>query len=299
MKILNFGSLNIDHVYQVEKFVEAGETISSSRYNIFPGGKGLNQSIALARAGAEVYHAGMIGEDGCFLKEICNKNNVNTDFIRTISKPTGQALIQVDAKGENCIILYPGSNFCITTEFIDEVLEHFGKDDYLLLQNEINLIDYIIVKAHERGMKIILNPAPMDKKVFTYNLKYVDYLIVNETECFGLTGARELEKALMILEEEFKDITVILTRGSDGLIYKSNNKILRLNAYKVRAVDTTAAGDTFIGYFIAVLSQGKEVEIALEYATKASAITVSREGASVTIPTMEEVINFDETLNKR
>lgn len=292
VKILNFGSLNLDNVYQVEKFVEPGETISSLNYNIFAGGKGLNQSIALAKAGVEVYHAGLIGKDGILLKDTCNKNNVNTEFIKITNNPTGHAVIQVDGHGENSIILYPGANFAMTKEFVDEVLDNFSRGDYIILQNEINLLDYIIDRAHSKGMVIILNPAPMNKRVFNYNLNYVNYLIVNETECFGLTGNKDIEKSLESLQSKFEDIVIIATLGENGSVYKDKNKTLKVKAYKVDVVDTTAAGDTFIGYFIACLSKWESVETSLELATKASAITVSRAGASTTIPTIEEVMNF-------
>lgn len=162
MKVLNFGSLNIDFVYRLEHIAHPGETISSYNLEIFPGGKGLNQSVALARAGADVYHAGMIGEDGEFLRDICRKSGVNTDNIKQIEIRTGNAIIQVADSGDNCIVLYPGANREITTDFIDSVLSVFGKDDVLLLQNEINLVDYLIDASKKKGMKVILNPSPFD-----------------------------------------------------------------------------------------------------------------------------------------
>lgn len=163
MKILNFGSLNIDYTYSVDHIVHPGETITSGSLEVFPGGKGLNQSIALARAGADVYHAGLIGEDGIFLRDLCRESGVKTGYIRETETRTGNAIIQVSEKGENCIILYPGANREQTEEYIDEVLKGFGEGDVLLLQNEINLLDYLISKGAEKGMKIVLNPSPFDE----------------------------------------------------------------------------------------------------------------------------------------
>ena len=183
MKILNFGSLNIDYVYSVSHFVEKGETISSNTLDVFPGGKGLNQSIALGRAGGDVYHAGIIGEDGRFLSELLCDAEVDTRYLR-ISEDvrTGNAVIQKDRKGDNCIILYGGANQAVTKEMADQVLREFHEGDCLILQNEISEIPYIVEKAHERGMQIVLNPSPMDEKIFDINLNHIDCFILNEVE---------------------------------------------------------------------------------------------------------------------
>lgn len=183
MKVLNFGSINIDYVYKVDHFVQKGETISSSNLSIFSGGKGLNQSIALSRAGADVYHAGVVGIDGTFLIEQLKEAKVNTDYIYiSDSIRTGNAIIQNDKKGDNCILLYGGANKSITSEMINKTLSYFKKDDWLVLQNEINEIPYIVEKAHEIGMKIVLNPSPMNDAIFDINLNYVDCFIMNEIE---------------------------------------------------------------------------------------------------------------------
>lgn len=150
MQILNFGSLNIDYTYSLTHIVRPKETISSQKLEVFPGGKGLNQSVALARAGSEVYHAGCIGEDGKFLEELCRENGVRTEYIKTGSERTGNAIIQVADNGENSIILFPGSNRCLTPADVDEVLEHFGEGDILLLQNEINQLSYLIQRGAEK-----------------------------------------------------------------------------------------------------------------------------------------------------
>ncbi|MCI7093143.1 MAG: PfkB family carbohydrate kinase, partial [Lachnospiraceae bacterium] len=165
-KILCFGSLNIDHVYSVDHFVAKGETLSSQKLETFTGGKGLNQSVALARAGAETYHAGAIGPDGSFLLDMMKEAGVHTDYVTMIPDAhTGHAIIQRDKEGDNCILLYGGTNQLITKEQADSVLNHFSAGDYLVLQNEINQLPYIVEKAHALGMTIVLNPSPMNEKV--------------------------------------------------------------------------------------------------------------------------------------
>ena len=158
MKVLNFGSLNLDHTYQVPHIVAPGETLTSLGLAIHPGGKGLNQSVALAKAGAEVFHAGQIGEDGEMLRKVCADSGADVRFIRNVETRTGNAIIQVDINGQNCIILYPGANRCMEKGFIDEVLGAFSEGDYLLLQNEINNLPHIIDSAYAKGMKIHVYP---------------------------------------------------------------------------------------------------------------------------------------------
>ena len=178
MKVLNFGSLNLDYTYQVESILIPGETQASKRRDIFCGGKGLNQSIALAKAGVPVYHAGMIGDEGGVLLDACRENGVNTDFIRKIDGPSGHTIIQVD---RNCILLYGGANRSITREFVDQVLDSFEEGDMILLQNEINELDYIIDRAYEKGMMIVLNPSPYDSALDSCDLSKVSLFLVNET----------------------------------------------------------------------------------------------------------------------
>ena len=158
MKVLNFGSLNIDYVYSVEDFVKKGETISSNKLNVFSGGKGLNQSISLSKAGVNVCHAGMIGHDGTFLEKTLKQSGVDIKYLKkSESVRTGNAIIQNNRQGDNCIILYGGANQEITKGFVDTVLREFASEDWLVLQNEINEIPYIVEQAHKKGMKIILN----------------------------------------------------------------------------------------------------------------------------------------------
>lgn len=171
MKVLNFGSLNIDLVFSVDHILVPGETTSSFTLNMYPGGKGLNQSIALSRAGAVVYHAGMIGEDGKMLLDLLEKDGVNCNYVCITNEKTGTAFIQVEHSGQNSIVLYGGANRKITKEYVDRVLNNFGKGDIILLQNEINCLDYIIEKSFEKKMTIVFNPSPIDNDLFQYDLK--------------------------------------------------------------------------------------------------------------------------------
>lgn len=287
-RVLNFGSLNMDHVYQVKHFVMPGETISSDNLQHFCGGKGLNQSIALARAGACVYHAGAIGQDGMLLKEQLEKDGAATDYLQIRKElGTGHAIIQVDENGQNCIILYGGANQSITREQVKETLGGFAEGDILLLQNEINELAYIMELAGEKGLHIFLNPSPCDEKVRNLPLELVDTFLLNEVEGEQITG--EKEAVLDALREKFPKAHIVLTLGSKGAIYADQKKRIVREAEKVKAVDTTAAGDTFTGYYIASVSEGKSIEEALDLATRAAAIAVTRHGAVPSIPYLEEL----------
>lgn len=290
MKVLNFGSLNLDYVYQVESILIPGETQASKDRQTFCGGKGLNQSIALAKAGIPVYHAGMIGEEGDILLETCKENGVNTEFIRQIPGPGGHTVIQVDKDGQNCILLFGGANRSITREFVDEVLASFEKGDIILLQNEINELDYIIDKAYEKGMMIILNPSPFDDNLKSCDLTKVSLFLVNEIEGYQITGEKEPEKILAAVKEKYPSAKIVLTLGGEGSVYQDETGIYRQGIFKVKAVDTTAAGDTFTGYFISSIIDGMPVQEGLELAAKASAIAVSRPGATASIPLKKEVL---------
>lgn len=294
MKILNFGSLNIDYVYSLSHFVQKGETITSDMLNVFAGGKGLNQSIALSRAGGNVYHAGAIGADGLFLEEILNEAGVDTRFLMKCEDTrTGNAIIQKDREGDNCIILYGGANQAITKEMADEVLSAFGEGDWLFLQNEISEISYMVKKAHERGMRIVLNPSPMNEKILGINLNYIDCFILNEVEAHALVQ-EDADKAALLnqLKERFPHAEIVLTLGEKGSVYAGAEGIAEQKAYQVATVDTTAAGDTFLGYYMAGRLQGESVKEALDMAARASAIAVSKKGAAPSIPKRDEVLHF-------
>ena len=290
MKVLNFGSLNLDYVYQVESILIPGETQASKSRQIFCGGKGLNQSIALAKAGIPVYHAGLIGEGGEPLLEVCKENGVNTEFIRQIPGPCGHTVIQVDRNGQNCILLFGGSNRSMTKEFVDSVLDSFDEGDIILLQNEINELDYIIDRAYKKKMMIILNPSPFDSALEKCDLTKISLFLMNEIEGFQITGEKEPDRILAKVKELYPKSKVVLTLGGDGSVYQDETGIYRQGIFKVKAVDTTAAGDTFTGYFISSVIDGMPVQDGLKLAAKASAIAVSRAGATASIPVRSEVV---------
>lgn len=290
MKILNFGSLNLDLVYQMPHFIRAGETLSSTAFNKNVGGKGLNQSVALAKAGAEIYHAGLIGEDGEMLRAFLAENGVDTRFVRTIDQPSGHAVIQVEPAGNNCIFLFGGANQCVTEAFIQEALEPFGEGDFLVLQNEINMIDKIIEAAYAKGMQVVLNPSPIADNLKELPLEKISWFILNEIEGGELSGETDPDKILDKLTELYPHAQIVLTLGGDGSVYCGKGQRIRQQVYKVQAVDTTAAGDTFTGFFFAAVADGVEPAEALKRASKASSISVTRPGAAASIPTLEEVL---------
>ncbi len=293
MKILNFGSLNVDYVYSVEYFVRAGETLKANSREVLPGGKGLNQSVALARAGAEVYHAGCIGADGEFLRELLNKKGVNTEYLRTIDGMQGHTIIQVDKKGENCILLYGGTNRRIEDSQIDETLAQFGPGDWLVLQNEVNSLPRIVDAAFARGMRIVLNPSPYEEGLKEVDFGKLSWLLVNEVEACQCSGSDEPERAWDVLHERWPGLSVLITLGSAGSIAHAVTPegvdTVRQQAFRADAVDTTAAGDTFTGFFIGGLAEGRPLDECMRRASMASAISVTRMGAAVSIPKKEEV----------
>ena len=294
MKILNFGSLNIDQVYSVDHILKGGETLASGELSIFPGGKGLNQSIALARAGVPVFHAGTWGEGGEMLLELLRENGADTGFIRKTDGKNGHTVIQVDREGQNGILLFGGSNRKQTREHVDEVMEQFGAGDMVILQNEINLLDYIIEKAAEKRMDIVLNPSPYDGNLRTCDLEKVGCFLVNEVEAEQMTGESSIEAMPEKLLETFPHSRFVLTLGHRGSVYKDAEAEYHQGIFPVETVDTTAAGDTYTGYFLASVLQGKSIPEALRTAAAASALAVSRPGASSSIPTAEEVKKFLE-----
>lgn len=298
MKIINFGSLNIDYVYSVPHMVKGGETISSESLSTFCGGKGLNQSIAAARAGAEVYHAGMIGHDGGILRQILTENGINLDYLREVDAPSGHAIIQVDPKGQNCIIISGGANYFITEDYVDEVLENVSPNDIVLVQNETSCVPYILRKAHARQVHVVLNPSPIKPELLSYPLKLVDLLILNEIEGAmilgdgeGITDGKDL---LSGLASRFESAEIVLTLGKSGVWYQKNGMKSSHGIYDVAVVDTTAAGDTFCGYFIAGQSMGLSITECLRRASIASSIAVSRKGAAASIPYLNEVLSFEQ-----
>lgn len=292
MKALVFGSLNIDKVYSLSHLPEKHETLSCNKYEIHIGGKGLNQSISLFKSGMEVYMAGQIGSDGLFLKEYLEKVGVNTSLIKITDGFSGHAVIEVDADGQNQMIIFSGANREITPDYCDEVLESFSAGDLLLMQYETSQVEYMIEKAHEKGLIIALNPSPYVEKLRELDYGKLDYLILNEAEGQSISGERDNDKVIDSLCKKLDGGAVILTLGGDGAIYSNGKITVKAPAFKVNAVDTTGAGDTFTGYILNSLMSGKTPQQALRFASAASAIAVTKAGAAETIPCLEQVNKF-------
>ncbi|MBQ2705144.1 MAG: ribokinase [Clostridia bacterium] len=292
-RIYNLGSLNIDYVYQVDHFVSAGETLSSNKLEVFPGGKGLNQSIALAKAGAKVVHGAVVGNEGEFLLENMSAVGVDISKISRLDGSCGHAIIQVDKKGQNCILLFSGTNGLVDKAYIEDFLSDAKEGDVLLLQNEVSNIDVAFEIAHEKKMQIAFNPSPYHKDINKLPLSYVKWWFCNEIEGEALFGGKEAKQITDNFIKQYPYSAIILTLGEKGCVYRDSTQIVSHPIYKVKAVDTTAAGDTFTGYFMSAITQGNDVKSALNIASKASAIAVSRKGASSSIPFKDEVQNLD------
>ncbi len=206
----------------------------------------------------EVYHAGLVGDGGEILIDTCREAGVHTDFIQKLEGPCGHTIIQVDKNGQNCILLYGGSNQKMTKEYIDTVLGHFDKGDILLLQNEVNLVDYMIDQAYAKQMMIILNPSPYNSALDTCDYSKVSMFLMNEIEGAQVTGKQEPEEILQELRKRYPTVKTVLTLGGDGAVYQDGDSICRQAIFPVKAVDTTAAGDTFTGYFITSIIEKME-----------------------------------------
>lgn len=295
MKIINFGSLNIDHVYPVEHIVRPEETLRAKKANYFPGGKGLNQSIAIARAGADVYHAGCVGmNDGGYLLNILEKNGVNTSLIRKKEMPTGNAFIQVTPEGNKSIIVCGGANLSVTEDQIDYTVAQLRKGDIILLQNEINGIETIVQKALAVGAKVALNPAPFTKDLRNLPLDKLSYVFVNRFEASEFTGASpmDLEALIPAIKRTFPNAETLLTLGVKGSMLITKEDTYYQKIFDAPVKDKTAAGDALIGFYLATILRGAKPKDALMMAVKAASITVSRAGAASSIPMVEECYQF-------
>ncbi|MFT4574764.1 MAG: ribokinase, partial [Marinomonas primoryensis] len=224
MTIYNFGSINLDHLYQLDHFVRPGETMASNSYQCLLGGKGANQSVALAKAGARVKHVGAIHHnDHGIIKQLAALG-VDTDLIKQIDVPTGHAIIQLNKEAENSIILYQGANHALTEEQVDQVLSQAMAGDWVLLQNETNLIEYTMRKAQEYGVKVAFNPAPMDAELTKRVLGFVDLLIVNEVEAMDLIGTSDIDSAIAAFPKAYPELAVLITLGKAGVCYFTGKK---------------------------------------------------------------------------
>lgn len=287
-KLVNLGSLCIDNVYRVHNIAAAGETVASLSYEVFPGGKGLNQSIAATRAGAEVIHVGCVGTDGGWLRDRLADEGADVNAVRTVDEASGHAVIQVNDEGTNAIVVTGGANRVLTDDDVRAAFDNMQADDWLLLQNEINDLEGVLRQARERGCRVAFNVAPADGREVGYQLDGVQLLIVNEVEAAALAGAREPEAAATILSERFPNATVVLTLGKDGLIHADANGQTTLAAFPVTAIDETAAGDAFIGFMMASLLAGEDMASALRLGSAAGALATTKAGAASSLPTLAE-----------
>ena len=291
-QIINYGSCCIDHVFQIPHFVRAGETLSSTGYAIFPGGKGLNQSIAVAEAGCAVTHVGAVGEDGRWLAELMTARGVNITHLGITNTPTGQAILQIDPSGENAIIILGGANLAAHEHLIDAALNDATGDEILLIQNETSGNEAAIRQAKAKGLQVAFNMAPMNANARALPLALIDYFIINETEGEALTGKTEPSEICDAVLEQYPHSAVVLTLGPAGVLFRTAERNLSQPAYPVETVDTTGAGDTFTGSFLATLMQTQQVELALQTAAAAAALSVTQPGAATSIPTLHDVNQF-------
>lgn len=290
-RIITLGSLNLDFTYQLPKPLEVGETLSSLSYRCGAGGKGANQSIAAARAGAEVYHAGRIGSDGTLLRRTLADSDVRLDFLEEVETPTGHAVVLINDAGDNSIVLFGGANRTIDETFIDRVTSAAKPGDILLLQNEITNIDHAMEAGKKAGMRVAFNFAPFDPKLAPeLPLSLCDYLFLNRIEAGGIAGKSDVEEILETLARRYPETELVLTLGPEGAVALTPaGQRFHADSPRVKVVETTAAGDTFIGYYLAAVLDGFDTGRALERACRAAALCCSRAGAAESIPTRAEL----------
>ena len=255
----------------------------------------INQSIAAARAGATVIHAGCIGEGGEMLLSLLREAGVDVSMIKTVNEKNGHAIIQVTKDAENSIFIYPGSNAMIDEEYVDAVLDVLDPSDIVLLQNETSSVEYVIKRAYEKGLKVMFNPSPIKENVTRIDLNMLSYIILNSVEAKMITG-KDGKEALEEFKRCYPELKVILTLGSKGSVYMHGDELIFTPSFKAKAVDTTAAGDTFSGYLLSGITKGLDMTEAMRLASLASAIAVSRHGAAHSIPTLDEVMGSLSTM---
>ncbi|MBP3906025.1 MAG: ribokinase [Peptostreptococcaceae bacterium] len=299
-KICVIGSLNMDLVVNVDEMPKKGQTLIGSSFKEVPGGKGANQAVAIARLGGDINMIGKVGSDsfGKTLIEQLKNDNVDTEYVQIENCASGVAMITVDKNAENSIVVAPGANFKVLEEDIDKCIDGIKKSDIVVLQLEtpLNTIKYALEKSKELGKYTILNPAPA-VKLGDEIIRNVDLLTPNETELEILSGVKietedDIKKAAhVMIEKGVKEL--IVTLGSKGSLYINKDNMKLKNSYRVEAVDTTAAGDSYTGALAVAFSKNESVEEAMDFASKVGALTVLKEGAQTSLPTLEDVLNFN------
>lgn len=293
--ILVVGSMNMDLTIETERIPKIGETITGKGFKTLPGGKGLNQAIACARLGGNVKFLGAVGDDayGSQLIETLQSENIVYEGNVLENTSSGIAVITV-CNGDNCIVLDSGANSNVSLDMLDEKKSLFEWAEYVIFQLEIPLETVVrgAELAKQCGAKVVLNPAPA-KELPNELYQYVDIIVPNESETEILTGIslmdnESCEQAVLTFKNKGVN-QVVITLGEKGCVFNSNDKIIFENAIKTEVVDTTAAGDSFIGAICVALGSGKTINEAVRFATKVSSISVSRRGASCSIPYFEEI----------
>ncbi len=292
MKVLVVGSINKDIVFQVDSIVSDGETISAFHQNEYIGGKGFNQFLALSKSFPDVYLYANLNEYDTEIINYFKVNNLNLDYVQLVNQKTGTAFIQVDNNGENAIVISKNANGLIDVQKLDNILSNHSFD-YIVLQNEVNDIDEIVNIISDKGIKIILNPSPVTKNISIDLIKKVDLLFVNEHELKSITNHSDIEMAIDFISNELPTKEVIVTMGNQGSLYLKNHKRIHQDAFLVKVVDTTCAGDTFLGYFIGCYLQDYSIEKCMYVATKAASICITSDGASNSIPNSNQVFKKD------
>jgi len=307
-KVLCFGSINVDEFYHIPNIVRPGETIASTLNVTRPGGKGANQSVAIAKAGGRVFHAGKVGRDGVWIKELMQRAGVNVSrVLESEHEITGRGIIQLaDKTHENAIIFLPGTNKSLTAADATKALEGFGNQDWLLLQNEVSAGEEALRIAAEKGMAVVFNPAPFEAAIVKgFQMDKVDVLVLNKTEAEDLSRAvREVKRVEEVFKWWGRLKVLVVTKGAEGAVAWLKGKEgemveIVVPAEKAEVIDTTGAGDTFTGYFVAAMLRAlvhprdesfiETAKIALHEAVVAAALTVEREGGMEAIPSLEEV----------
>ncbi|QYK41924.1 MAG: ribokinase [Paracoccaceae bacterium] len=283
MALWNLGSVNVDHVYRTPRIPAPGETLAASGYRAGLGGKGANQSVAAARAGARVHHIGAIGPDGGWTRTALRDYGVDTAHLADVGEPTGHAIIAVDDAGENAILIWPGANRSPDAALVGAALAGAAAGDSLLLQNETSAQAEAAQAARRRGLSVIYSAAPFDPAAVRAVVDHVTLLVMNAGE------AAELAAAMGALPP----VDCLITRGASGADWIApGTEPLHQPAFRVTPVDTTGAGDTFTGWLAAELDLGLSRPQAMQRAAAAAAIQVTRPGAAPAIPTAAEVTAF-------